>query len=291
VQRIGIDFITVFGMPPVDFVHLAADLNCRDIGIALAPMFATPLNYPAWSLRDDPALRRDVTAALVERGVSVSLGEGFLIRPGGEIGDSGADLDVMRELGAKRINMCSIDPDLGRSFDQCARLAEMADARCMETTLEFGPIFAIPDLATALAARRHVGRPTFRLLVDTLHLARAGLSAQDLAALPSGTIGYAQLCDAPLAFTQESYMNEARFERMVPGEGELPLAAIVAALPSDIVIGLEIPMLRQAQTGVDAHRRVGRCVEAARNLLEFQAVIPGENARVGARSREGDPES
>lgn len=267
VRRIGIEFITVFGMGPVEFVHLTADLGCLDIGIALAPMFASPLGYPDWSLREDAALRRDVITALAERAVEISLGEGFLIRPGVEIGDSGRDLDIMRELGARRINMCSIEPDVSRSLDQCATLAEMADMRGMESTLEFGPIFAIADLPTALAARHHVGRSSFRLLIDTLHLARAGLGAKDIAALPPDTIGYAQLCDAPLGFTQESYMNEARFERMAPGEGELPLAEIVAALPADIVVGLEIPMLKEAQAGVDAHRRVGRCVEATRNLL------------------------
>ena len=100
-----------------------------------------------------------------------------------------------------------------------------------------------------------------------MHLARAGLGPKDLAALPPDTIGYAQLCDAKFAFTQESYMNEARFERLVPGDGELPLADIVATLPSDIVLGLEIPMLSEAQAGVDAVRRIGRCVEATRKLL------------------------
>ncbi len=266
-QRISIDFLTVLGMPPVEFVNLAADLGCRDISIALAPFFATPLNYPAWSLRDDPALRREVKAALSGRGVSIFLGEGFLIRPDADIRDCAADIDIMCDLGVRGINMCSIDPDLSRSFDQCAALAEMADTRGVESTLEFGPLFAVGDLSAALAARRHVGRQTFRLLIDTLHLARAGLGPMDIAALPPDAIGYAQLCDAPLAFTQESYLNEAQFERMVPGEGELPLADIVAALPRNIVLGLEIPMLREALAGADPRGRIGRCVEATRNLL------------------------
>lgn len=266
-DRIGIEFITVFGLPPVEFVHLAADVGCQQIGLALAPMFETPLDYPAWSLRDDPALRRDVVAAMRERGVSISVGEGFLVWPDKDIRGSAADLDTMCELGVRRINMCSIDPDASRSFDQFAALVERAEAAGLETTLEFGPIFSIPDLPTALAALRHVGRSSFRLLIDTLHFARAGLTPKDLAALDPSIIGYAQLCDARLGFTPESYMNEARFERMVPGTGELPLLDIVAALPRDIVLGLEVPMLSKAQAEVDPHERVGRCVEATRNLL------------------------
>jgi sugar phosphate isomerase/epimerase len=80
----------------------------------------------------------------------------------------------------------------------------LADAAGVATTLEFGPIFAIPDLSTALAALRHVGRRNFRLLIDTLHLVRAGCAAKDIAALDRDIIGYAQLCDAPLAFTSPS---------------------------------------------------------------------------------------
>lgn len=266
-DRIGIEFITVFGLPPIEFVHLAADVGCRQIGLALAPMFETPLDYPAWSLRDDPVLRREVVAAMRERGVSISVGEGFLVWPRTDMRDCAADLDTMCELGVRRINVCSVDPDTGRSFDQFAALVERAEAVGLETTLEFGPIFTIPDLPTALAALRHVGRSSFRLLIDTLHLARAGLGPKDIAAIDPGIIGYAQLCDARLAFTPESYMNEARFERMVPGTGELPLFDIVAALPRDIVLGLEVPMLSEAQAEVDPHGRVGRCVDATRNLL------------------------
>ena len=32
---LGIEFISVFGLPPVEFVHLAADLGCRHISTAL----------------------------------------------------------------------------------------------------------------------------------------------------------------------------------------------------------------------------------------------------------------
>lgn len=266
-DRVGIEFITVFGLPPVEFVHLAADLGCRHISLGLAPLFDTPLDQPRWSLRDDPALRRDLASAMSDRGVSISLGEGFLILPEVDIRQRALDLDTLCELGVRRINAYSIDPDRSRSFDQLAALVEMAEGVGVETTLEFGPILGIPDLPTALAALDHVRRPGFRLLIDTLHLARAGLGPKDVAAIDPDRIGYAQLCDAVLPFTPESYMKEAQFERLPPGAGELPLLEVLAALPRDIVIGLEVPMLSQAQAGVGPHERVGHCVEAARSML------------------------
>lgn len=267
-DRLGIEFISVFGLPPVDFVNLAADLGCRNIGMALEPMPPNPHTYPAWSLRDNAALRRDMLSAMADRGVSISLGEGFIIWPDKEVDGYAGDLDVMGELGVRRINMLSVDPDLNRSFDQFAALVEMADKIGMETTLEYAPIMAIPDLDTAIAAIRHVGRPSFRLLIDLMHFVRAGAGAEEAARLDPDLIGYIQLCDAPREFTIEGYADEARYERMVPGTGDLPLAEILAALPRDRVVGLEVPMLREAEAGVGPFERLSRCVGAARSLLD-----------------------
>jgi hypothetical protein len=57
------------------------------------------------------------------------------------------------------------------------------------------------------------------------------------------------------------------FERMMPGTGELPLADMLAALPDDLVVGLEIPMRSRAEAGVGAYDRLLPCVESARALL------------------------
>lgn len=62
-------------------------------------------------------------------------------------------------------------------------------------------------------------------------------------------------------------MEEAMFERRAPGRGELPLLAVLAALPRDLVIGLEVPLRSEARAGVSPHDRLGRCVDAARDLL------------------------
>ena len=51
------------------------------------------------------------------------------------------------------------------------------------------------------------------------------------------------------------------FERLPPGEGELPLAAMLAALPDDRVVGLEIPMRSHAEAGISALDRLLPCVQ------------------------------
>ena len=266
-RKLGIEYISVFGLPPVEFVQLAADLGCAHIGTGLAPMPYNPHGYPTWSLMHDRPLRQRTIAAMRECNVSISVGEGLLVRPGVDVRDYAAPLDVMRELGVTRINTLSIDPDMSRSVDQLATLVHMAHAVGITTTLEFGPRMAIADLRGAVVALRQVARPDFRLLIDTMHLVRSGSGAADIAALDPDTIGYVQLCDAPLVSRFSEYMDEAKYERMVPGTGELPLLDILAALPRHLPIGLEIPQRALAEAGVGPHERLGRCVEAARQLL------------------------
>lgn len=275
-ERLGIELLSVFGMPPVTFVSLAADLNCRYISTALTSNPYNPSIYPPLSLRDDPTLRREMIAAMRDRDVSISLGEGMVVHEGADIQDRVGDLEIMAELGVRRINTVSLDPDLARSIDQFGIVAQTAASLGMETTVEASPGLTVPDLPSALDVIRRVGRPDFRLLVDTMHIVRSGSGPDDLARLDPGVIGYIQLSDALLAPAIPHYMEEAMLERMVPGTGELPLLDLLEVLPRDLVIGLEIPLRAEAMTGVGPHERVGRCVDAARGLLARLADQPAQ---------------
>ena len=188
------------------------------------------------------------------------------VRPGSDVGEYASDLDIIRELGARRINVASIDPDFSRTVDQFAKIAELADARGIETTIEIGP-GPVPNLPAALTAVRHVGKSNFRLLIDTMHFFRSGSGAADIAALDPDVIGYVQLCDVPVISRHATYMDEALHERMVPGTGELPLIDLLTALPRQLVLGLEVPQRSLVEAGVGPHERVARCVAATRRLL------------------------
>lgn len=263
---IGIEFLSVFGLPPVEFVNLTADLGCHYFSCVLVGLSVPDLGYPPYSLRDDARLRADTLAAMDNRGVEPSLGEGLLIAQGTDVSSLASDLDVLAELRVPRVNTVSMDPDRNRTLDQLAELAALAGERGMATTIEFAPGLVVGDLATAVAAVQHVGRPDVGILVDTMHLARTGGTAAELAAVDPALIGYAQLSDTTVAPRFDSYMEEAMFERMVPGEGELPLRDIVAALPDHVIVGLEIPMRSLAEKGVSPFDRLRPCVEAARRL-------------------------
>ena len=84
---------------------------------------------------------------------------------------------------------------------------------------------------------------------------------------PPGLISHVQLSDNTVAQRGPTYRDDS-IDRSVPGEGELPLADILAAVPDGVVIGLEVPMRSAARAGVSTEERTRRCVEATRALLE-----------------------
>lgn len=265
--RLGIENISVFGLPPVEFVNLAADLGCQHISTGLISFPFGIHDYPPFSLRDDPSLRHEMNAVMRDRGVSISLGEGCTIREGVDARSYAGDLDLFRELGTERINTVSMDPDFSRTCDQFAVLAEMAAERGLRITTEFAPSLTVCDLPTALAAVHHVGRSDFRLLIDTMHLVRSGSKPADIETLEPELIDYIQLCDAPAKPRFESYHEESMFERMVPGTGELGLPDLLRVLPEDRVYAIEVPLRSEALAGVGPRERLGKCVEATRRLL------------------------
>lgn len=266
-DRLAIEFISAFGMRPADFVRLAAGLGVSRIGLAPSPITDNPHGYEPWDLRGNPSLVRETKAALKDEGVQVSQGEGFLIMPGMEIADSKPTLDVMAELGAPLINCVAIEQDRARAIDQFAHLAAMAGERGLAATLEFMPMFWPGNLGEALAFAVDSGAANGKLMVDAMHLYRSGGSADDLAAIGPERIGYVQLCDVPMPPQTGDYGEEARHERRCPGDGDLPLDDFLRALPRDVTVGLEVPMMSKARAGIAPAEALKPCVEAARELL------------------------
>jgi sugar phosphate isomerase/epimerase len=265
--RLGIEFISALGMPPIGFVEITAAMGCNGLGMALAPFTANPHGYPDWSLREDAGLRRDLVTALADNDVKISIGEGFLIRPASDVADYAADLDLFAQLGATRVNILTIDSDVTRSTAELARFADMAAQRGLDVTLEYMAGMAVGDLAAAADLVRSIARSNVTLMIDGMHLARSNGVPADVAALDPALIGYLQLCDVADKPLDTGYGEEARHNRMGLGSGDLPIADLVAACPSVIRVGLETPMLSRAQAGEGPKQRLAASVAFAKQLL------------------------
>jgi sugar phosphate isomerase/epimerase len=265
-NRLGIELLSTFGMPPLEFVQLVSSLHCRSLSIGLTGLPMIPCGYPEWSLRDDATLRRSFVSELKEHDVRISQGEGFLVRAGASVSAIAGDLDLIAEMGALAIGTAGMEPDQARALDEFALLAEMAGTRGLAVHLEFVPGLSVCDLASALAIVERVGQAHLRVMIDAMHFFRSGGTIAQLTDLDPAMIGYVQLCDVPLAPAHGDYMAEAMTARCLPGEGELPLAAFVGALPAEIPIGLEVPNLAAAGEIGWQEKRLRKAVEAARAL-------------------------
>jgi sugar phosphate isomerase/epimerase len=111
------------------------------------------------------------------------------------------------------------------------------------------------------------GEPNAGITVDVLHLMRTGGTPADLKAIDPKLIGYAQICDGPLVLDLAQWNFEGFEQRQIPGEGEFPLADFIAALPSDVALGVEVPLKSQREAGITPAERARRAVDATRALL------------------------
>jgi sugar phosphate isomerase/epimerase len=267
-DRIALEFISALGLNPVLFVEAASQLGCGWVGMGLKPIATCDGIDANWSLRENPSLRRDLLSAMRAQDVRISLGEGFIAMPHIDIAtEAPPDLAILAEMGATRANLISIDSDHNRAIDQCGRFVDAARSFGMSTTLEFMPgLPLISDIAAARRVVSAVADKDFRLLLDAMHVFRSGASASDVAALDPGAIGYVHLCDVPSDASLD-YAEEAQYERLPPGEGDLPLQAFVDALPNEVLVGLELPMRSKAQAGLDIIERLRGPVDQTRSLL------------------------
>lgn len=265
---LGLEYLSVFGMPVTQYAELAARIGCDFISVNYGGA-ANRLDDGGGddrTLRESASLRRDLSSAVTANGLRIELAEGFGITPDRPAASYAADLDAVAELGARAICAVSLDKDLARTQAQFAALADMAAARNLIVTTEVGA-GVLRDFGAALSAWRAVSHPSFALLIDAMHFFRKGATVQDLAAAPPEAIRHVQLCDVPMPARMESYLEEALFERRAPGDGDLPLTAFVAQLPEAVPIGLEVPIRSEANAGSSAEDRLGHCVAKARALL------------------------
>lgn len=263
---LGIECLSTFGLHPVELIRLTGELGCSHVTLNLGPAANRLPMYPAVSFRHDPALQREMKAALADSGVCIGMIEGFAILPNNRAEDFARDLDMVAELGAAAICTVSLERDMARTHAEFARLTEMAAERGLVTTTEVGA-GGLRRLEKALAALAAVAQPSFKLLVDTMHFFRFGASVADFAALDPTVIGHIQLNDVPMPATIDDYMTEALYERRAPGDGDLPLAAFLRHVPAGVVVGLEVPIRSEAERGIGPRERLGRCVAQARTLL------------------------
>lgn len=244
----------------VELVRIAAALNCRHVCLFTQDPGGA-VQFPVVADADLPELR----AVMDGCGVSAHGLTSFPLTPEVRVSDYAAGLERGAALGGTYANVRVVDADEGRATENFGRLCELAAPFGLEVGIEFMGFGAVDALPQALRIVRAAGRG--RIAIDPLHVARTATPLSALQALDPSLIGYFQLCDGPRVASAADYGREGAFDRLPPGEGEFPLAELIAIAPAALPISLEVPTQRWRDAGIPASERARRVVDAARRLL------------------------
>jgi len=171
-------------------------------------------------------------------------------------------IEAAAVIGARHILFTSRLKDQARTTDRYQQVCEMALAHGINVVCEFLPIFPLNTLSMAAEIVADSRATNGGVLIDNLHLSRSGSSVEDVQALPTELFPYLQICDAvaerPTEFGE--LLDEALNGRLCPGEGSLPIAELMQAIP-DVPLSFEVRS--------KFLRDITDPVERAKHLLKF----------------------
>jgi sugar phosphate isomerase/epimerase len=223
-------------------------------------------------------LLAETKKALADHDVAVLDVELARLTPDVKVAEFEPLLAAAAELGAKHVLAQGHDEEWGRQVDNFGALADLAAAYDLTVNVEFLTWTRMRGIAEVLALLEAAGRANVGVAIDTLHFCRSGVELDQIDAIPRSQFHFIQLADAApeVPLSVEGLIHTAREDRLFPGDGGLPLLPIVARLPHDTVIAVEIPNSQLASQMPDA-TRVRRALEKSKELIRrAEAECVGE---------------
>ena len=259
---LSLDHLTVFDTSPAELIAIAAGLDVPLV--SLWTQLPVAGNLPLVT----EANKAETLARMHDTGVRLGNAECFNLTPEVAAEDFRPAVALAAELGATSLVAINAwDPERNRALDNFAALCRIAAEYRMKANVEFISMGQVRTLEDAIAFVTDSGEPNVGITIDFLHLVRTGGSAADIRAMDPALIGYVQVCDGPLGLAREEWNDEGFEQRRMPGEGEFPLAELMAVIPPGITIAAEIPHKELRLAGVSAAERARRAVEGTRRFL------------------------
>ncbi|PYB78415.1 xylose isomerase [Pseudomonas sp. LB-090624] len=273
-KGLGVAHLTALQLAPARLVREARRAGFSAVGLRLHPVLPGALAYPVAA--GSPALR-ELRAVLAGEGVRVADIEFVSLTAQTQVADYEALLAAGAELGAHSLTVSGDDDDFARLTGNFAALCEMARGHGLRVDLEFMRWRPVANLHQACAVVAGAAQGNAGVLVDALHLFRSGGQVADIAAVDPRLLRAVQLCDAPLRAPADSLIiPEAREGRLLPGQGQLPLAQLLAALPEDLCISVEVP-----GAGVHAEQRLQAAAQVTQAWLRDGRPSPPATPATG----------
>lgn len=217
-----------------------------DVDPAAAVDVAFAAGFPAVGIWFDPStwtasVASTVRSRLDATGVIALDVEPIMLAPTDGPPDHGERIiDAALSIGARNVLVASRDSDRARVASRLHALASRVGGADVRIVLEFLPVLAIKTLPDALSVVKAAAHPALGVLIDSLHLSRAGHVPDDLREVDPCLLPYVQLCDAPFTPADTSLptlLHEALHGRLLPGDGGLPIRELL-----DIVANVPVSM-------------------------------------------------
>ena len=227
-----------------------------------------------WAERETwtPATTRAIRSQARDAGVELLDLEVAWIMPGDPDPWLTELVSIAAELGARNLLCVSSDPDMAATTAKFQAMVDRAKGTGVRVNLEFGIFTEVKTIAMARSVLEGVEGEAKGLLVDTLHWARSGGTAADLAAIQREWLSYCQPCDAPAEGPDlsnfDAIIDDAINRRMPLGHGGLPLAAMVDSLPDHLPMAIEERSANLRDAFPDLNERARECARTSRAWLD-----------------------
>jgi sugar phosphate isomerase/epimerase len=268
--RFSLAYLTVCDITPPAAVAVAAEAGYDLVGFRLLPSTGSG-SFP---LMTDDRLLKETLAAMKDTGVMLADIEIIRIGEHFKVSDTQAFLERGRRLGAGNVLVAGDDPNEERMIESFGQFCDLAGQYELTADLEFMPWTEVQNVSKAQRIVQAVNCSNAGVLVDALHFSRSDSSLEDLAGLPSALIHYVQMNDALDDYRRESWegtvkamIYNARDERGYPGEGSIDLVSMLAQLPRDTVLSLEIPRLPMLGRESPLYR-AQHAIDTTRSILD-----------------------
>ena len=239
-RKLSLAHLSLIAIPPPELIRIAARAGFDLVDLRLSPATPTDTIYA-----DDErlALCRQLAPLLRDMDLKVWDVEIIRLKDATNPSDHVPLMEAAALLGASRIKLVCDSGDPARAADLLGRLCERAAPFGLTLDLEYMVFSGVRSLSAARALITAANQPNLRILVDALHWMRAGDDTSSLK-IAKEQLGYVQLCDGPLLapVDREALIQEARTNRLAPGDGEFPLDALLDAMPPNCVASLEVPL-------------------------------------------------
>lgn len=273
-RAVGVAYLTLAPLPAPESVMLAARAGYDFVGLRVKPFDEKDPNpgIPAGS-----PLLRETRRRLDDTGLAVLDIELILLTDRSTDSDWLPALEAGAELGGSLLSVAVADSDSARVADNLAALVSCAASYGIRPALEPISYQRLRSVTEAIAVAEASGAA---VVLDPLHLTRAGDSLDSIRGIDPGLVAVVQLCDAPLVGPEAvaARAEESRFARLPAGQGGLPLDEFLAAAPPSAPISVEVPstVIRSAMPDAEF---------AAMNLRAARTLI--DHAERNARASRG----